>query len=544
MRRCVFSALAVAVFAAALRAQAADTTVFPPVPSSIPVLRTPPDPADAGFAKWRRVPLPRHDKVPAAWTLRAGDWDFLLGTPRAMDAMDTSQIIDTTLANCRTPLNISPDDSAYAASARPWAPFDSLIHDRPVIVISIMPVLRNFTECGFKNLGRPAMIRRGMRFVTDFAYDPTRDPVSAVVLSRLRIVKATMLARAPVTVVARGGIPRRTTDQLRIYIPYDAIAPSVTGDMPQVELLIWTKGGGEPSHIKLPSDILHMIWWEYLHWRGARLATRPAVTSAAHRTLVPVPTPADTALKTALKREREGRDADASFITLERLADDKLSINDRRVALMSLASVFQADDDAPSAALLGNELTGMDPCALSGSDVRGGAAIGNDAYTGMRSAGALLDHTRPGVRCTSIAPGVTFLRGLILPGYGQAKTWSRIAGWSIGALTVGGAIKSYAFLQEANNSYATYQTIQTGYAPYYRTNAIYQRGQARSLAAATVALWLGAAVEAEVQERIHASRLNVVHEFWFRPIVTSPNAAGGGGAGGAGMAGGFKFEFR
>jgi hypothetical protein len=542
MRRCVILCL-LATAAGALHAQAADTTVFPPVPSSTPVLRTAADPADAGFGAWRRVPLPRHDKVPAAWTLRAGDWDFLMGTPRAMDAMDTSRIIDTTLANCRKPLNISAEDSAYAAAARPWAPFDSLIDDRPVVVISIMPVLRNFTECGFKNLGRPAMIRRGMRFVTEFAYDPTRDPVSAVVLSRLRIVKATMLARAPVTVVARGGVPKRTTDQLRIYIPYDAIEPTITGDMPAVELMIWTKAGGEPSHIKLPSDILHMIWWEYLHWRGARLAMRPAVSNPAHRTLVPVPAPSDPALKTALLREREGRDADAAAITLERLADEKLPTNDRRVALMSLASVFQSDDDAPSAALLGNELTGMDPCALSGSDVRVGAPIGNDAYTGMRSAGALLDHTRPGVRCTSFAPGATLLRGLVLPGYGQSKTWSRIVGWSIGALTVGGAIKSYAFLQEANNSYAAYQVNLTGYAPYYRTNAIHQRGQARTLLAATIGIWVGAAVEAELQERVHASRLKAVHDFWFQPILTSPNAAGGGGAGG-GFAGGLKFEFR
>ena len=161
-----------------------------------------------GFAIWRRSQLPRHDKTPAAWTMRGGDWDFLIATPRAMDAMDTSRIIDTTLANCRRPLNISEGDSAKVADARPWAPFDSLVDGRPVLVISIMPVLRNFTECGFKNLGRPAMIRRGLRFVTSFAYDAKRDPVSAVVLSQLRIVKPVMLARAPVIVMSRGGEPQ------------------------------------------------------------------------------------------------------------------------------------------------------------------------------------------------------------------------------------------------------------------------------------------------------------------------------------------------
>src|ERR1017187_2034331 len=309
MRRCMIP-IVLAVAVGALKAQVADTSIFPPVPSSVPFLRTPPDPADAGFGPWRRLPIPRHDKTPAAWTMRAGDWDFLMGTPRAMDAMDSSRIIDTTLANCRRPLNISAADSARFAVARPWAPFDSIVDDRPVLVISIMPVLRNFTECGFKNLGRPAMIRRGMRFVTDFAYDPTRDPVSAVLLSRLRIVKATMLATAPVMVMSRGGVPQQHTSQLRLYIPYDAIAPTATGDMPQVELMIWTKAGGEPDHIPLPSNILHTVWWEYLHWRAERLATRDKATNAApasaRRVIVRVPAPPDTGLRTALRRQGEG----------------------------------------------------------------------------------------------------------------------------------------------------------------------------------------------------------------------------------------------
>jgi hypothetical protein len=535
-----------AVPAAALHAQVpADTAVFPPVPSAVPFLRIPADPADSGFGKWRRLPIPRHDKTPAAWTLRAGDWDFLLGTPRAMDAMDSSRIIDTTLANCRRPLNISPVDSAKFADARPWAQFDSVADGRPVLVISIMPVLRNFTECGFKNLGRPAMIRRGMRFVTDFAYDPSRDPVSAVLISRLRIVKAAMLATAPVLVMSRDGIPSQRTGQLRLYIPYDAIAPTATGEMPQVELMIWTKAGGEPDHIPLPSNIIHMVWWEYLRWRSARLAARDnatmATAPAARRVTVRVPAPSDTGLRTALRRQGEGRDAEATSIMLERLTDDKLSVDDRRIALMSVASTFQADDDLPSAALVASELTAMDPCALSGGETSGGTAVGNQAYTGMRAAGALLDHTRSESRCFAYRPGATLLRGIMLPGYGQTKTWSRIIGLSVGALTVGGAFTAYSFLQSANNWYARYQADLSGYAPRKFTNAENQRGNARTMAAATVALWVAAAVEAEWQERVHASRLAAVHEFWFRPIITAPNGPGGGGAG---LGAGFKFDFR
>ena len=308
IRSSVLAAFAIAS-AGAQATQAADTAAFPPVPMSVPALDLPADRADSGFAEWRRAQLPRHDKTPAAWTMRAGDWDFLIATPRAMDAMDTSRIIDTTLANCRRSLSISAADSARVASGRPWAAFDSLVDDRPVVVISIMPVLHYFTECGWKNLGRPAMIRRGIRFVTQFAYDASRDPVSAALVSRLRIVRTALLARAPVVVVSGNGAVGHATDQLRLYIPFDAIAPGVTGDMPQTELLIWNKAGGEPDHIPLPNNILHAIWWDYLRWRAQRLAVRDRATAAtpdaARRKIVPLRKPSDDGLRTSQRLQQD-----------------------------------------------------------------------------------------------------------------------------------------------------------------------------------------------------------------------------------------------
>lgn len=534
-----------ALSVAALNAQATDTTVFPPVPSSVPRLLLPFNAADSGFSAWRRLPLPRHDKTPAAWTLRGGDWDFLIATPRAMDAMDTSRIIDTTLANCMKPLNISAADSARLADARPWAVFDSLVDERPVMVISIMPVLRNFTECGFKNLGRPAMIRRGMRFVTEFTYDPSRDPVSAVLLSQLRIVKPLMIARAQVLVMSKGGIPSQTTDQIRLYIPFDAIEPTPTGDMPHTELMIWTKAGGEPDHIPLPSDIMHTLWWDYLRWRAQRLVVRDAATSsmpeADRRKLVRVPTPSDTGLRTAQRRQRAGHDADAAKIILERLTEPKLSANDRRIALMTLANTFQMDDDQPSAAFVASELTAMDPCALSGSSLNIKTPVENDAYTSLRNTGALLDHTRPGVRCTSVRPGLTFLRGLMFPGGGQFTTWSRLVGLSGAALTLTMAYTSYDLLQSANSWYAKYQVNHSGYAPRQFTTAVSQRNNASNVAIATAVVWIGGAIEAEVQERVHAARLAAVHEFWFKPILTAEKVSP---TGAPGLGAGFRFEFR
>ncbi|HEY2849508.1 MAG TPA: hypothetical protein VGI97_06495 [Gemmatimonadaceae bacterium] len=536
--------IALSVAALSANAQATDTTVFPPVPSSVPKLLLPFNPADSGFAEWRRLPLPRHDKTPAAWTLRAGTWDFLMATPRAMDAMDTSLIIDTTLANCKKPLNISEADSAHLADARPWAVFDSLVDERPVMVISIMPVLRNFTECGFKNLGRPAMIRRGMRFVTEFAYDPARDPVSAVLLSQLRIVKPLMIARAPVLVMSKGGIPAERTDQIRLYIPFDAIEPTPTGDMPHTELMIWTKAGGEPDQIPLPANIMHTLWWDYLRWRAQRLAVRDRVTTATpaaeRRKLVRVPVPSDTGLRSAGIRQLGGHDSDAAKIILERLTDPKLSTNDRRIALMTLANTFQTDDDQPAAAFVASELTSMDPCALSGSSLNIKGPIENDAYTSMRNTGALLDHTRPGVRCTSEKFGVTFLHGLIFPGGGQYRTWSRLVGMSGAALTITMAYLSHDFLQSADHWYQRYQADASGYAPRKFTTAVSQRNNATNLAYGVVGVWLGAAIEAEIQERVHAARLAAVHEFWFKPILTATKVSPSGPPG---LGAGLKFEF-
>ncbi len=543
MRRATIPLL-LAFASALLQAQAGDTTAFPPVPSRVPRVLIPADPLDSGFGAWRRVPAPRHDKTPAAWTMRAGNWDFLVGTPQAMDAMDTSRIIDTTLASCTKPLNISREDSARFSMSRPWAAFDSAALDRPVLVFSIMPVLHNFTECGFSNLGRPAMIRRGMRFVTEFEYDESRDPVSAAILSRLRPVRATELAVAPVMVMSKDGIPRQPTGQLRLYIPFDAIAPGPSGAMPPVELMIWNKASSEPEHIIIPENILHIAWWDYLRWRSARLASRDrstmATPAADRRAVVKVPVPSDPGLKTALRLQQEGRDAQATSLMLERLTDEKISVNDRRIALMAVASTFQADGDQPAAALVANELTAMDPCALSGSDAQGGSAIQNDAYTGARSTGSLLDHTRSGVRCFAYRPGATFLRGILIPGYGQYKTWSHLIGASAAALTIGGALTSYEFLQSANSYYARYQTTLSGYAPRNYATAVSQRGNARTVATATAALWVGAAIEAEWQERVHASRLDAVHEFWFRPIVTTTGSSGSGQGIGAGLA----FQFR
>ncbi len=540
MRRCTI-ALLFTLTAPALHAQSPAPAPFPPVPTSVPRLNAPVDSADAGFAKWRRIPLPRHDNAPAAWTLRADDWDFLIATPRAMDAMDTSRIVDRTLESCRHPLNIADVDVAHVAAARPWAAFDSLVNDRPVLVISIMPVLHNSIECGSGNLGRPAMIRRGIRFVTAYMYDESRDPQSAVLFSRLRVVRPAILARAPAIVMSRNLVSSTVTDQLRLYIPYDAIAPDANGEMPDLELQIWSKAGGPPAHIPLPGGIMRAVWWDYLRWRGARLATSDraaaAAPGAAPRALVRMPVPADAELRTALLREREHRDAEAAFITLERLGDPKLAVNDRRIALMSLANTFQADGDAPAAALVANELTGLDPCALSGSDTPQGAAI--DAHGGMRAMAALLDRTRPAVRCTSFPVGATLLRGLLIPGYGQYRTWSRPVGVTTAALTVVGVVTAVSMLNSANSSYAKYSTTESGLAAYYRSSAKRDRAAAQNVAAATISLWLASAVEAEVRERIHAARLSSDRDFWLRPVVTSSATPHG-----TGTAVGLKFEFR
>jgi hypothetical protein len=449
-----------------------------------------------------------------------------------MDAMDTSRIVDSTLATCRGPLGLSSADSTRVADARPWAAFDAAAVDQPVFVISVMPVLHNFTECGYKNHGRPAMIRRGLRTVTSYGYDAARDPVSAVLLSRLRIVTPVMLARTQVVVLSRGGeVTAHPTDQLRLYIPFDAIAPLPTGDMPQAELLLWNKASREPVHIILPANILHIMWWDYLRWRGARLVSRDratsATTGAARRTMLPLPSPSDTGLKTAVQRQRAGHDADATRIALERLADGRLSENDRRMALMMLASTFQADDDAPAAALAASELTAMDPCAMSMGEAVEPTAGDRPGGSGVRTVGLLLDRTRPDVRCTAYAPGLTLLRGVV-PGYGQYTTWSRWAGLAAAVLTVGGGYLAYNALQAANQSYAHYETNYSGFAPYDYTTAVRQRTDARTLAVAAGAIWVATAVEAEVQERVHAHRLAVVRAFWLRPTL-APAAPGRGG---------------
>jgi hypothetical protein len=543
MRRRMTAVLLVAS-ASALRAQVADTSAFPPVPISIPAGLRAADPLDSGFGAWRRIPLPRRDIVAAAWTLRAGDWDFLIATPRAMDAMDTSRVIDTTLANCRGPLRLPADDSVRIANARPWAVFDSLVNGRPVLVISIMPVLRNFTECGWKSLGRPAMIRRGVRFVTSYAYDAARDPVSAALVVRGRSVTPVMLARAPVVIVSGGHEATLRTDQLRLYVPYDGIAPNATGAMPSVELMIWAKAGDEPDHIPLPGDILRQVWWDHLRWRAARLAGLDAALGAGRGAtpagIVRVPEPTDAGLKAAIRLQAEGRLSASTSLALDRLADKRLTENDRRIALMVAANSLQVAQDAPASALVANELTTMDPCALSAS-VASSAKAGNDAHSSAAATSAMLDHTRSGARCFAYAPGQVFLRGVMIPGYGQYSSWSPLAGRMVAGVAATGAIGALIYHLKALGDYSKYQTLLNGYAPPYFGRAEHEESQAKAIVLETAGFWVFTALEAEVQERVHARRLAVMHDFWFRPIVIGAAASG---ASVPAAAGGLTLRFR
>ncbi len=543
-RRIPLLALTAITAFSAVHAQQVDTTKFPPDPASTPRVRLPMNEADTGFAAWRRTPQPAH-KTAAGWTLRAGDWDLLVATPRAMDAMDQSHIIDTTLADCRQMLAINAADSAKVVNGRPWAPFDSVVHGRPVLVISIMPVLHNFTECGWKNLGRPAMIRRGLRFVTSYQYEAVRDPRSAVLVVRGRIVTPVMLATVPVGVVAGGGTANmKETNQLRLYVPFESIAPLANGNMPDVTLLIWNRADEKPEQIIVPANILHTVWWDNLYWRAAQLPKVVASNARAFpKAMLPVPAPNDTGLKTALRLQRAGRDAEAVNSALLRLnIGQNVSTNDRRVGLMTVAETFQANGDMTSAALVADELTSMDPCAISSTTAVSSkrAATGNPAGDERLSeVGALFDRARPNVRCTSQYPGTTFLRGLI-PGYGQFTTWSKLIGLGVGTVIVAGAVIAHNKKTQADALYVTYVNEKSGHASQYYLAATNRKHDAVLVGTVTAALWIATAIEAEVQERVHASRLAAVREFWLRPLIAPVSAANGS----LGVSGGLQLRFR
>jgi hypothetical protein len=245
-------------------------------------------------------------------------------------------------------------------------------------------------------------------------------------------------------------------------------------------------------------------------------------------------------LKAAIRLQAEGRLSASSSLALERLAGEHLTANDRRIALMLTANSLQVAGDATASALLANELTAMDPCALSGSFAPG-ATVGKDAYTSAATTVAMLDHTRSGARCFAYAPGKVFLRGLIIPGYGQYSSWSPLIGKAVGAVTATGAVAALIFHLRAKSFYSTYQTTLNGYGPPYFQQAQLSESQAKSIAIETGAFWVLTAFEAEMQERVHARRLAVIHDFWFRPIMMGAAASG---ASAPAAAGGLTFHFR
>jgi hypothetical protein len=212
-------------------------------------------------------------------------------------------------------------------------------------------------------------------------------------------------------------------------------------------------------------------------------------------------------------------------LALERLTDDHLSANDRRIALMSTANSFQVEGDASSAALVANELTATDPCAMSG-DAPSGESSSNDVYSSVTATRAMLNQTRSGARCVAYKPGAVFLRGLVIPGYGQYTSWSPLVGKMVAGATLAGATGSLLFHLQARSLYSTYQATLNGYGPQYYQKAVNAETNAKNVAIGTAAFWVAMAFEAEIQERVFAIRLTQAREFWIRPIVTSATASG------------------
>ena len=160
----------------------------------------------------------------------------------------------------------------------------------------------------------------------------------------------------------------------------------------------------------------------------------------------------------------------------------------------------------------------------------GNPAPGDEANPSLREAGSLPGTAPAGVRCIAAPPGRTLLRGMLVPGLGQYSTSSRVVGVAVASLVALGTIESITKLAQSNSLYARYQATHSAQAPQIYNVAQDRRFGAREFAVETGLFWIASAVEAEVQERVHAARIAAERDFWLSPIVVPSSAAGRSGA--------------
>ena len=486
MRRTLARAAVLVLTGTQALAQTPATATVSQVPAGFPAVE--PDSALATLSR-DSLSLLSNPQV-----LHTGRWRIMLSFSEWLVRADVSGFVDRAMKACTVPLSITQEDRQRALHANPWAEFDQAVAERPMMVLSILPVRAGEASCADSLENAPHLAARGLQFLDSTSYSVANDPAEVELLVDGRPASLALVAQAAVLSVNRGATQDRAR-QLRAFASLPLLAPDSTGRLPRVHLRVGSAAAAVVDTVELPDEMLRRAWRQTIPWQVERGRQADAATTF----MLSLPAPMDPALREANVAWQNARTADAAAIARWRLGAP--AIEDRRFAQVVVGSMLaSAGNMSASSIVLGDALREA-PCLSLDARV--------DA--GFRRT---LDAIRPPARCVAENPMKILVRGLVAPGVGQFSSGRRQ--WGTVAVAAAGAAFGYAAFSEmqTRSSYTSYQGAQSSDdAIYHYRNASNAQAAARAAVSTGVAVWLFSAVEAAVAEHFHGLRLARVIDY-------------------------------
>ncbi len=482
MTRLPAAALLALAFAAPMRAQAPRER--PQWPPFAPPADFVPDPRDAGFAEW--LAAGAGGRVVAPILLSEGRYRVLIQSAVARHQPAAGpEALRRALAVCALDFRIPREAQDQLIAERAWQAFDAVMDGVPAVAITIVPAEPRPTRCFNDDSVRKVLVGYGIATGSDALGHARNDALGIGVFVGDREVAPVLVARRLVTKLAPSGfIGPDGLHNLRVYLPFDAFAPSGAAP-PRMRFEVWNAEDDGPTVIEIPPEIVRELQRELMQWRIRRLAMSAPVPQGLP---ISLPAPRDNLLQQSRQSFLAGAYVDATASALNRLDSRFVVLDDRTSALMQVGLTFAGLGDEAAARVVLREALEREPCL----------SLPISAPTEFL---ALIKDLRPIARCEAASLGQILRLGLI-PGRAQRRLRpeNASAGFLPAALTGAAAVSSIVLHLRVDKLVREYETDRRN--PHVAFNkAAEAHATANTVGAVAYGIWAVSVVEVIINER-------------------------------------------
>lgn len=365
------------------------------------------------------------------------------------------------LSRCSAQLPNGTSTGEFAAQHNPWATYDSVTADRPLVVFSIVKNGGPRAACGESAVDEPAIVARGLEFLPA-AYVAEQSPTDASFGLGSRDIAPAYVDRVPVLRVVNGKMESDSSAQLRLYIPLNDLRPDSAGRFAPGQVRIQTTAIWVDT-VTIPENVLRQVWLQSLPWRLARAGIQDSGARAAVATM-------------------SARDARV-----------------RRDSRVRVATALWTARDTVGSAVVAGQVIEPYPCLASSPS----------ANATIREA---MDRVRTSAMCTTRSPVGVFARGMTFPGMGQTSIGGH--GRAIAFSTVAFFAASGLAALKSRQDYSSYQgATTTPDASRLFDSASNYRSIATALTFTGIGVWVASAAEAAWKQVRHNASVRSVSAY-------------------------------